>query len=377
MLIDSDNWLIGVASFDGITPLHVAAKHDQQCIVDYLLSKGASLSALTSSGAPPLFFAASNGGGKTAKEILTHEVNYLAKDEDGVNVLHCAVGHTKTLRAIIESLEHCPEFNELLSAPDNSGSTPLHYACQYGNLADVALLVDHGAQLDLVMEDGVSPLHLAAGRGHLAIVKRLSWYSPRLINAADDYGRTPLHIASLYGYPKVVEDLLLNGATLVADRDGRTPFFSASWKGSTECLKLLLSTFHCGLDHKDSEKATVLHLATLSNHPEVVSFLLDHGASITLDEAGRNCLDIAIASDFEQCASAILNHDRWKESMKPLSSPLEITQLQSLVQKMPDQAVVIMDKCIDSTTENGKVKVIVITKNGILLNGFRMHAANV
>ena len=64
--------------------------------------QGASLDALTSTGASPLFFAASNGAHTTVKEILTRKVNYLAKDEDGVNVLHCTVGHAKTLRTLIE-----------------------------------------------------------------------------------------------------------------------------------------------------------------------------------------------------------------------------------------------------------------------------------
>ena len=62
----------------------------------------ASLDAVTYSGAPPLLFAASFGSFKTMQQFLSRDVNFLAKDEDGVNVLHCAVGHSKTVRLLTE-----------------------------------------------------------------------------------------------------------------------------------------------------------------------------------------------------------------------------------------------------------------------------------
>jgi ankyrin repeat protein len=96
-------------------------------------------------------------------------------------------------------------------------------------------LIEHGARLDVVNHTGLAPLHVAARftqstisftniqnnykitkwifrRGQLEIVARLSSYAPFTLHTADVCGRTPLHIASLYGQTQVVKLLLRNGA---------------------------------------------------------------------------------------------------------------------------------------------------------------------
>ena len=107
----------------------------------------------------------------------------------------------------------------------------------------------------------------------MPIVEQLCSIAPRLINAVDVCGRTPLHIACLYARTKVVVYLIENGATLlqyvfpelevidsrwyhslIRDRDGRTPFHCAAWRGSVDCLKELLRSFSTDLNSVDAEK---------------------------------------------------------------------------------------------------------------------------
>jgi ankyrin repeat protein len=71
-----------------------------------------------------------------------------------------------------------------ISAPNNSGLTPLHLAVWGRHPSSVAFLLGHGADLtaralsqrvpDIVpCHTGTTPLHLAATRGHIAIAKEI------------------------------------------------------------------------------------------------------------------------------------------------------------------------------------------------------------
>lgn len=62
---------------------------------------------------------------------------------------------------------------------DNNGFTPLHWACHYGQLCSVQVLVECGADVNKRALDMVSPLLLAAAGGHHEIVRLL------LTNGAD------------------------------------------------------------------------------------------------------------------------------------------------------------------------------------------------
>ncbi len=60
---------------------------------------------------------------------------------------------------------------------DRDGLTPLHYAATAGNLAVVEMLVDRGAKIDAVIEDGkdenTTPLYLAYKKGRTRVIEFL------------------------------------------------------------------------------------------------------------------------------------------------------------------------------------------------------------
>lgn len=49
----------------------------------------------------------------------------------------------------------------------------LHIACKSGDDAVVALLIDHGIDLDATNKEGSTPLHIAAKYGHIDIARLL------------------------------------------------------------------------------------------------------------------------------------------------------------------------------------------------------------
>lgn len=56
---------------------------------------------------------------------------------------------------------------------DKNHLTPLHWACFYGQLSSVKILINCGANVSKFAPDHVSPLLLAAAGGHHEIVKLL------------------------------------------------------------------------------------------------------------------------------------------------------------------------------------------------------------
>ena len=63
-----------------------------------------------------------------------------------------------------------------MNGRDNCGGTPLHEACNYGNVDIVQLLIDNGASVNDRGGkhcDGIAPLHDAASCGHIEVMEVL------------------------------------------------------------------------------------------------------------------------------------------------------------------------------------------------------------
>jgi ankyrin repeat protein len=96
--------------------------------------------------------------------------------------------------------------------------TPLHEAAT-GEIAE--LLIHARCNVDAADAWGMTPLHLAAERGNLGVVRCLLQYRAA-VTAADALGRTALHLAACRGRKAAAEELASHGADLDArDRSGR------------------------------------------------------------------------------------------------------------------------------------------------------------
>lgn len=65
------------------------------------------------------------------------------------------LGHTAKVRALVDADPG------IVNCADPLGWTPLHEAARTGEIATARLLLDRGARLDAVNEDGATPLHVA------------------------------------------------------------------------------------------------------------------------------------------------------------------------------------------------------------------------
>ena len=94
-------------------------------------------------------------------------------------------------------------------------NTPLHLAARSGHTRTVGLLLDKGASIEAIDNDGNTPLHLAVKSDQTGIVGLLLDKSA-LIEAMDKDESTPLHLAARggCGYSSLAELLLGKGAAI-------------------------------------------------------------------------------------------------------------------------------------------------------------------
>ena len=107
-------------------------------------------------------------------------------------------------------------------------------------LERVRLLVDQGADKEIVDSDGYSPLHLASIQGYLDVAQYLVEEGATL-DKLDHTGNTPLSVAAVNGQLEICRYLLEQGADRgKPDHGGYTPLHYAACYGRPEIAKLLM-----------------------------------------------------------------------------------------------------------------------------------------
>lgn len=84
------------------------------------------------------------------------------------------------------------------------------------------------------------------------------------INKADDYGRTPLHVAASADYAEMVRFLVDNGADVHVTTAGeaQTPLHYAAKNEAVQCVKILLA-YGADIDARDYKLRSPLQVGCL------------------------------------------------------------------------------------------------------------------
>ena len=142
----------------------------------------------------------------------------------------------------------------------------------------VKLLLDHGADVNLVDRNGCSPLHVACYIGALASVKSLVSAGARL-DVLDERGHSVLHKACFSGNERVLQFLLQTRKVELeaVDKSKRTCLHVAALLGKAKALTVLLEA-GLKISLPDANNCTALHLAVTSNQVQTVQVLLSYKA---------------------------------------------------------------------------------------------------
>jgi ankyrin repeat protein len=186
---------------------------------------------------------------------------------------------------------------------------PLHWACRYGRVSFVQVLVEqHGANVNIQDALGRTALYIATYYGQCDLVQLLLDHDADL-NIMDQSGESPLAIACNFGLLQIVQKLLDHGAAVnTKDQTGHTPLFRAicSKNNADVMVEGLLDHGAHVNDVHNSSGETPLHRATTQ---EVIELLLNRGAHLNAqDHCGTTPLLQAVQHENVPVAKLLLDH---------------------------------------------------------------------
>ena len=254
----------------GATPVHVAACHNHANLI------GGNLNIKTSNGSTPLHSAAACGAVEVIDYLLYKKASLTAVDNYGLTALHYSI-HNIRFRSPFD----------LIAPRKGHLSGFFVYDNQYKSvdglrwLDTLVKLLRRGSKVDVVDVDGQTPLHIAARYGLADAVNVLLQMNASM-EMKDKNGNTPLEVA-FENAPVESEQFPSFRATKMED-------LRELLHGHVMVIFLLLS--HGASSGKcTSSRGSMLHTAIVKKQFHIAQLLLLKGANLTCEDSlGRTPL---------------------------------------------------------------------------------------
>ena len=221
MLASPDN--VQKKTDNGDTPLHIACQQADLSVVELLISLNCDFNIPNKQGDTPFHVAVARSLTIVQKLFTTFDTSLtktLVKQVNsyGDTALHiaCRTADHQTVSYLIESFK-C----EVDLVNQQTGTMPLHYACERGLLPIVNLVskCDPSAKIkdaallpkDIkFMYSGDTPLHVACRKGNIDIIKHLLTSGHiKALKYYNDFKELPVHLAFAYNLNKAIFDLFI------------------------------------------------------------------------------------------------------------------------------------------------------------------------
>ncbi|MEG4984677.1 ankyrin repeat domain-containing protein [Microcoleus sp. BR0-C5] len=304
----------------GFTPLHFAVAFDRIKLAKMLIAKGADINAQSepdvdvalvsksiwtyklrrflpgnSMGTTPLFFARSP---EMTKLLIAKGANVNVKNNKGLTPLHMAQSKAKAQILLAAGAKiNIKEDN----ARNGKSTALLHNAVKIGFKELVQQLIKDGANVAILDSEKRTPLHYATTK-EVAALLMLD------INAIDQSGNTPLHLAVDRGSQDIAELLIANGARVnVRNENGQTPLYRAIAIGHNDIAALLINN-GTDVNNIDGSGTTLLHKAAHYGTVEILKLLIAKGAEINIQDNQRKTpLDIAVDLKLQDTVALLIS----------------------------------------------------------------------
>ncbi|CAF3006428.1 unnamed protein product [Rotaria sp. Silwood2] len=405
---------------DGQTPIHLCSKTDSVEILEKLIQVGGDINDIDSEHETILHKAAAHNKENVLRYALTKQTNkdfILKKNSAGVTALLLAAtfGHAACVALLLESgadmfndrdkrehspvylasmrnhiqtleilLHHAREYGGLekeksaINEIDRYSRTALHAAAELGHVDIVNELLKREVSLTIKDDDEYTPLMLCCKKNRLDVLNVFIEYinghyqtsreKLNILEERDDGSNTALHIAAAEGHSSIVKLLLEQNCDLQARNIiSWLPIHCAAERGRYNSVRVLIEN-HSPIDPVDKNQQTPLHLAAHNGHSEVVKLLLKNSAKIDKRTTnGDNCLDLAISSNQYNVAEILVNNRDWPLILRNAQYDKQTnhwdTPLRKLIRKMPDIALIVLNKCCTVITKNKSEQVALDNEN--------------
>ncbi|CAB0037015.1 unnamed protein product [Trichogramma brassicae] len=292
-----------LANKNGSTPLHVICEnrsYGAYSVFSMLLEsidefqQTMLIDAKDKWGDTPLLLATSKRNAEMVASLLRRGADPNLANEDGKTLLHviCQSDKNEDLLKLFLKVNDEIENTVQIDARDNEGNTPLHLATSNGNTEMVASLLRRGVDPTLANAKRLTPLHVICQSEENGCLLWLFFVicdefgNTVQIDAQDNEGNTPLHLATSCDGSWMVEPLLRRGADpCAANTEGLTPLLITARRDvDGRVMKLFFSEerqWMVGIDARDDKGRTALEWAVTRCWPHIVESLLDRGADLS------------------------------------------------------------------------------------------------
>ena len=150
----------------------------------------------------------------------------------------------------------------------------------------VAVLLQTGADLNRQDVYKLSPLHHAAMRGNIRVVKFLTEQPGIRVDIQDSQDSTPLHIAATYGNTEVARILLEAGADCkILDYQQQNALHRAAKEGNNQIVEIIINNLSEDVKKEvmkqmDNESNSPLLLAVQAGNSKAVRIFMEKGGSV-------------------------------------------------------------------------------------------------
>uniref|UniRef100_A0A4W3K008 Ankyrin repeat domain 27 n=1 Tax=Callorhinchus milii TaxID=7868 RepID=A0A4W3K008_CALMI len=274
----------------GDSPLHIAARWGYDGIIEVLLENGASNEIQNKMKETPLQCALNSKVSLHVKAVCSviGKMSFkipcsFKREERDVEKLLRAVadGDLEMVRYLLEWMDDEPEEED----EPVLKSEFCHPLCQCPKCEPaqkkLSSVTVNGLSVNATNQDGFTPLHVAALHGHFDLVSLLLRHGAS-VNTKNFHNSTALHLICQHNEPQVrlMKYFLDYNAKLnKKDSYGNTPLLHACLRGHLEVAELLLE-HGASINLTNNQGNTALHEAVKGKHETLVNLLLTYGGSI-------------------------------------------------------------------------------------------------
>ena len=294
----------------GNTPLHYACMFDCIDIVKFLVERECDQTIFNKKGELALHLSCAHRSHTNALEMikLLTKCDLKSQNANGDTILHIAV--STSMNDVVQYLVE--EKNFELNIQNKKGQSPLHIASSMSPKV-TSMLQEHGCDINCQDVDGNTPLHIACSHLHDSIpciptVISVICNNPsckadipnkhgdlalhKMVEPLNDQSKQPKSVptsnsdsdTTAVQFLEIVIRRYSEGVHF-ANMDGVTPIYLAIKSGQ---LIFFYALLNIKFDFSGEIRSGFLHLACEYRQPEIVKWLIEHGADSTLADKNGN-----------------------------------------------------------------------------------------
>jgi ankyrin repeat protein len=364
----TQSYLLEIQDNQGQTALSVTTHAE---IIDELLKFDADISSLDHNHMNVLMIAVS----KSQRTIIEHLLNAMGNKHTNMCKQVDKRHHRSTflIAAQTGSVDICSllltNSNIHWNTTDRQRMNAFHLAARYNHYELIEFLCQYIQNSDrlLPMKSREHSIELNRTDSQVTSAQQGSLIVRSYLNAQNDDGKTPLHLAAERGHTFSIQTLLKCGVdVLLTNHLGQLALHVTIQNGHTQCAELLIKAcrrhmadFNVALSRRQSPLIT----ACQKGYVDIVRMLLaqDIGVKSSMDSTNTdrtndpaNPLEIAIKYRQAETLHVLLEHsnaENWLMSMRQTPTNIHQTPLRDMIRYMPECAKHAFDRLISKSNE--------------------------